>query len=66
MVDRPAEKPTTDKTAEAPPDTCPECGIDFAGRDRVKHGISHYGDRPIDAKLYPDAAKRQAQLSGKG
>jgi hypothetical protein len=53
---------TTEKRPKL--DTCPECGASLEGRDPAKHSVKHYGERAVDARLYPDAAKRQRQLRG--
>jgi hypothetical protein len=41
---------------------CPECGVDLAGMDPVKHAISHWGERVPDPQKYPEAAKRYNAL----
>lgn len=47
-------------------DSCPECGVSMEGRDPKKHAVKHYGERNVDARIYPDAAKKQQQLRGEG
>lgn len=59
-------KADTVKSEEASSDACPECGADLSQRDRRAHSIKHYGEEPVDARKFPDAAKRQDQILGKG